>query len=108
MPVPERPAVEGFIGPFRRQAGDDAARRARDDYGAAYAIDRHPYPGINVATLSRLLGLPGPTVRSFASDVVERLDARTGAPTSWDEATRGEALLLLATSTARSAATNAP
>ena len=80
--------------PRGEPAGDDAAALARDDYLAAWEIDGPPYPGINVATLSRLLGLPASTVRSFASDVIDRLAARPEPLTSWEEASRGEALLL--------------
>ena len=75
-------------------AGDDAARLAHDDYRAAHDIDRHPYPGINVATLSCVLGHPQLTVHALASDLVALLDEKPGPPTPWDEATRGEALLL--------------
>lgn len=76
-------------------AGADAALLARNDYLAAYEIDRHPYPGINVATLSRWLGLPSTTVHSFASDVLAYLDAKRDPLASWGEASRGEAMLLL-------------
>src|SRR6266487_3254086 len=33
-----------------------AAQRARDEYLAAYALAHDPFPGINAATLSMLLG----------------------------------------------------
>ena len=75
--------------------GDEAAERARLDYLEAYAIDRHPYPGVNVATLSMVCGLPLASVRSLAADVEAALSGRQAPLNSWDEASRGEALLLL-------------
>ncbi len=81
--------------PRGEPAGDDAALHARNDYLAAYEIDRHPYPGVNVATLSRVLGLPSEVVRSYAAAVVADLAAKREPLTSWDEASQGEAMLLL-------------
>lgn len=68
------------------------ARRARDEYLAAYAIAHDPYPGINAATLSLLLGEPERS-RALAEQVQNDL-ARLGSRTAWDLATAGEAALL--------------
>jgi hypothetical protein len=76
-----------------RADGHEAALRARDQYHAAFALSQDPYPGVNAATLSLLLG-ERRKARALARDVVQRL-ARQQARSHWDHATEGEALLLL-------------
>lgn len=70
------------------------AERARREYLAAYALRRDPYPGINAATLSLLLGDVA-AARSLAQEILARLQAPASAPSRWDQATAGEAHLLL-------------
>ncbi|HEX6137499.1 MAG TPA: adenylate/guanylate cyclase domain-containing protein [Casimicrobiaceae bacterium] len=67
--------------------------RAREQYAKAYAIAHDPYPGINAATLSMLLGDRAPAAR-IAGEIAARLAARTTPPTVWDLATDGEARLV--------------
>ncbi len=74
--------------------GRAAAVRARDEYRAAYAQSLRAYPGINVATLSMLLG-DCADAQAQARDVVGLLAAQPSPLSCWDHATRGEALLLL-------------
>jgi class 3 adenylate cyclase len=70
------------------------ARRAREQYLAAYAREGDPFPGINAATLCWILG-DRAQARRLASEVCDRLAAR-GAPRDfWDVATSAEAQLLL-------------
>jgi class 3 adenylate cyclase len=71
------------------------ARRARDEYLAAYTL-RHEntYPGINAATLSLLLG-DAPVSRALAQGILSQLAAQTTPLTFWEHATAGEAHLLL-------------
>jgi len=71
-----------------------AAERARKEYLAAYALEQDPYPGINAATLSLLLG-DREAARALAREVRSRLASQTPPRTCWDHATEGEALLLL-------------
>ena len=69
------------------------AKRARDEYLAAYELQRDPFPGINAATLSWLLG-----DRSEAHRLAQEIAARLGRASPrnfWDVATAGEAQLLL-------------
>jgi class 3 adenylate cyclase len=68
--------------------------RARDEYLAAYALDHDTFPGINAATLSRLLGARSESER-LAREVAERLAAQAAPRSFWDLATAGEAQLLL-------------
>ena len=70
------------------------AQRARDEYLAAYALARDPYPGINAATLSMLLG-EREAARTLAKEIADRLAAQSRSATCWDHATVGEAALLL-------------
>ncbi len=70
------------------------AKRARDEYLAAYAQAQDPYPGINAATLSMLLGEAG-AARQLATEIAARMPAPTGSTTGWDHATAGETALLL-------------
>ncbi|MEO8675629.1 MAG: adenylate/guanylate cyclase domain-containing protein [Casimicrobiaceae bacterium] len=70
------------------------AERARRDYLAAYALQGAPYPGINAATMSMVLG-DRTEARRLAAEVAGRLAAQTSARTCWDYATEGEAKLLL-------------
>ena len=75
-------------------AATATAQRARDEYLAAYALARDPYPGVNAATLSMLLG-DCDAARALASEVAGLLAAQAAAATCWDHATAGEAALLL-------------
>ena len=75
-------------------AATAAAQRARDEYLAAYALARDPYPGVNAATLSMLLG-DRDAAQALASEVADRLAAQSQSATCWDHATAGEAALLL-------------
>src|SRR5438552_11819472 len=77
-----------------RFAATAIAQRARDEYLAAYALARDPYPGINAATLSMLLG-DLDAARTLANEIASRLAAQSAAATCWDHATAGEAALLL-------------
>jgi hypothetical protein len=69
------------------------AMRAREDYLAAYALAGDPYPGVNAATLSLLVG-DRSAAEALAQEIVQRLAKGTPA-TCWDHATMGEALLVL-------------
>ena len=69
--------------------------RARDEYLAAYALDRDTFPGINAASLSWLLG-DRAEARRLAQEVAVSLAAQPTARNFWDLATAGEAQLLLA------------
>lgn len=69
------------------------AGRARDEYLAAYALQRDPYPGINAATLSMILG-DRPEAQRLADEIANTLVSRI-ASSAWDQATLGEARLLL-------------
>ncbi|MEO8974331.1 MAG: TRAFs-binding domain-containing protein, partial [Casimicrobiaceae bacterium] len=71
-----------------------AMSRARDEYLGAYAVARDAYPGVNVATLSMLLG-DRDDARRLAREVIATLAAKENVATCWDHATRGEAELLL-------------
>lgn len=79
-------------GPER--VGVDALRAARDDYLAAHAVDAAAYPAANAATLSMLLG-DRPQAERLADEVAARLASQTAPWSAWDEATMGEASLLL-------------
>ena len=70
------------------------AKRARDQYLAAYALARDPYPGVNAATLSMLLG-DGAAARQLAAEIAAHLPAPSASTTCWDHATAGEIALLL-------------
>lgn len=70
------------------------AERARKEYLAAYALERDPYPGINAATLSLLLG-DREAAQALAREIRLRLASQMPPHTCWDHATEGEALLLL-------------
>lgn len=71
-----------------------AAQRARAEYMAAYALTQDPYPGVNAATLSMLLG-DRDAARTLATEIVGKLAADSESATCWDHATAGEAALLL-------------
>ncbi len=87
------------------------ARHGRDEYLAAWALLRDPYPGINAATLSMLLGdraaareLAQTVAASLAPNLAMAAAARPGAGTAapgavaaacWDQVSAGEAALLL-------------
>lgn len=70
------------------------AERARREYLAAFALARDPFPGINAATLSMILG-DHAEARRLAREIADALAAQTSTPTCWDYATAGEAQLLL-------------
>src|SRR3989454_3836162 len=53
-------------------AATATAQRAQDEYLAAYALARDPYPGVNAATLSMLLG-DRDAARGLAREVAGRL-----------------------------------
>ena len=72
----------------------DLARRARDEYLAAYALRGDPFPGINAATLSMLMGDRDASL-VLARAVIDRLATKSGPLDAWDHATQGEAHLLL-------------
>ncbi len=80
-------------GPVRADAMQIVGR-ARDQYLKAYALRRDPYPGINAATLSMLLGDRNAAQR-LAREVVGSLDPQAASRAPWDCATKGEAQLLL-------------
>ena len=69
-------------------------QRARDEYLAAYALERDTFPGINAATLSLLLGDRG-QAEMLAREVATRLAAQPVPRNFWDLATAGESQLLL-------------
>jgi hypothetical protein len=84
------------------------ARHARDEYLAAWALLRDPYPGINAATLSMLLGdraAARDLAQTIAAALAPKLSAATAAAAAgsgataaaacWDQVTAGEAELLL-------------
>jgi hypothetical protein len=77
-----------------RSAATAVAERARDEYLAAYALARDPYPGVNAATLSTLLG-DREVARTLATEIAGRLAAPSQSSTCWDHATAGEVALLL-------------
>ena len=70
------------------------AERARQEYLAAYALDGDPYPGINAATLSLLLGDSG-AAKTLAREVVAKLGKQPAPLSCWDHAALGEAQLVL-------------
>jgi class 3 adenylate cyclase len=72
----------------------ELGERARDEYLAAYRLLEDPYPGINAATLSLLLG-DRATATNLAQQIAAKLAAQTTPRTCWDLATAGEAALLL-------------
>ena len=74
--------------------GRTKAERARQEYLAAYALKHDVYPGINGATLSLLLG-DRPAALTLAQQIVERLAGQASRRTFWDDATLGEAQLVL-------------
>jgi Adenylate cyclase, family 3 (some proteins contain HAMP domain) len=78
----------------RRAESAVLAARARDQYVAAYAIAQDPYPGINAATLSMLLG-DRPAALQLAREIAARLLPRVASDATWDLATAAEAQLLL-------------
>lgn len=79
---------------FERTRLPRLAERARREYLAAYAIAHDAFPGINAATLALLQG-DAEAARELAQAILRTLDARTSAPNAWDQATAGEARLLL-------------
>jgi hypothetical protein len=85
---------DAFAHAPEQAAATAIAQRARDEYLAAYALARDPYPGINAATLSMLLG-DRDQARALAGEIANRLAAPSQSATCWDHATTGEAALLL-------------
>ena len=85
---------DGFHRAQDSTAATKLAERARGEYLAAYALQRDPYPGINAATLSLLLG-DRATATKLAQEIAGTLAAQTPPRTCWDHATAGEAALLL-------------
>ena len=69
------------------------AREALTEYADAYAIGRGPYPGINAASLSMLLG-ERDRARALVAQVLADVERRASGSV-WDLATAGEAQLLL-------------
>jgi len=74
--------------------GRSMAERARQEYLAAYALEQDVYPGINAATLSLLLG-DRPAASTLAQQIVARLTSKASRRTFWDDATLGEAQLVV-------------
>ena len=72
----------------------DVARRARDAYLAAHALRGDTFPGINAATLSMLMGDRSAAL-ALARQILERLAAKREPLDVWEQATQGEAQLLL-------------
>ena len=77
-----------------RAGATECLASARDQYAKAYAVAGDPYPGINAATLSLLLG-ERDSAQQLARDVVARLATQAMPPTVWDLATDAEASLVL-------------
>jgi len=75
-------------------AASEAAQRAREHYLQAHAITHDPYPGINAATLSRLIG-EHDVAQALAREVRARMAAQAAPRTAWDFATEAEAQALL-------------
>jgi tetratricopeptide (TPR) repeat protein len=72
----------------------ESASTARNEYGAAYALNRDPYPGINAASLALILGEQS-AARQLSREIITRLTTQQEPLTCWDQATLGEAHLLL-------------
>jgi tetratricopeptide (TPR) repeat protein len=70
------------------------AERARDEYLANYEREHDPFPGINAATLSWVLGDRAQAQR-IAKEVANHLAHQAAPRNFWDIATAGEAELLL-------------
>ena len=85
---------DGYHRSPQRDGATALLGRARDQYRRACAHNAEPYPGINAASLSMLLG-ERDEARRLAREVLERLASRSAPPSAWDFATRGEAELLL-------------
>jgi hypothetical protein len=80
----------------RATPGRDAdvfAARARDEYLTAYALAGDPYPAVNAATLSMLLG-DAERARVLAGAAEATLAARGATLSGWDLLTAAEAALL--------------
>ena len=77
-----------------RAGATECLVKAQDQYRKAYAAANDPYPGINAATLSMLLG-ERDSAQRLARDLLARLAAQATPPTVWDLATDAEASLLL-------------
>jgi hypothetical protein len=96
---------------FHRAQGSAAAtmlgERARGEYLAAYRLQQDPYPGINAATLSLLLGDRAEATR-LAREVERTLAAQSAPRGCWDHATAGEAARRLGHSPPGSASRRLP
>lgn len=68
-------------------------QRARAEYLAAYAISHDPFPGVNAATLARLLG-EADTARTLAAEVIATRTGTSGEASAWELASLGEAQLV--------------
>lgn len=79
---------------LHKPEGTAMAERARHEYLAAYGREHDVHPGINAATLSLLLGDRAAAL-SLARQIVARLTERASRRTLWDDATLGEAHLIL-------------
>jgi hypothetical protein len=81
----------------RRPGTSDSAaiaQRARDEYLAAWSLQRDPYPGMNAAALALLAG-DAASARALSREVRERVVAKGAPRDAWDHATAAEAALLL-------------
>jgi hypothetical protein len=78
----------------RRPDDSQLASRARNEYLAAYELERDPYPGVNAATLSMLAG-DRATAQRLAAEVDATLRERDIGNDAWMLVTAGEAALLL-------------
>ena len=85
---------DAFTHAPEHSAATTFVQRARDEYLAAYALAHDPFPGINAATLSMLLG-DRDAARKLANEIAARLVTQSESATCWDHATAGEAALLL-------------
>ena len=70
------------------------ARLALEQYRAAHALRNDPYPGVNAATLSMLLG-DSTSAERLAQEIIARFAEQKAPRAAWDHATIGEAELLL-------------
>ena len=78
-------------GPRRDEAGHEAIARYRE----AWNVSRNPFPGINAATMLRLVGGAEEASRAVAQDVRAGARVDSTIPVHWRDATLGEGALLL-------------
>ncbi|HEX4523031.1 MAG TPA: TRAFs-binding domain-containing protein, partial [Casimicrobiaceae bacterium] len=79
---------------LHKPEGTAMAERARQEYLSAYGLEHDVYPAINAATLSLLLGDRAAAL-NLAQQIVARLSEPASRRTLWDDATLGEAQLIL-------------